>query len=43
MENSRIIIFKIKVCIAGQMVENIKEIGKIIKWMVTVSLLGPVY
>ena len=30
----------VKVFIVGQMVENIQEIGKIIKWMVKVSSLG---
>lgn len=42
-ENFKIIIFKARVCIPGQMVENILEIGKIIKWMDLVSSHGPVH
>lgn len=35
-----ITIYMAKVSIVGLMVENIQEIGKIIKWMVKVSSLG---
>ena len=35
-----ITIFMVKEFIVGLMVENIQEIGKIIKWMVKVSSLG---
>ena len=40
IENSKIIIFKVKVYIPGQMAENISEIGKIIKWKDQESSLG---
>ena len=41
-ENSKIIIFKGRGFIHGQMDENTVEIGKIIKWMDQESSLGQV-
>ena len=41
-ENSKIIIFKGREYIHGQMDENTQEIGKIIKWMDQESSLGQV-
>jgi len=41
-ENSKIIIFKGREYIHGQMGENTLEIGKIIKWMDQESSLGQV-
>ena len=40
LDNLYITIFMVKVFIVGQMVESILAIGRIIKWMVKVSLLG---
>ena len=41
--NSKIITFKAKEYIPGQMEENTSEIGKIIKWMDQESSLGQVF